>query len=112
MLLLVYAFNFIDRIMLGILVPPIKHEFALTDTELGLLGGTAFALFYTAAWDSDRLAGRSPEPRLDRDDRARNCWSAFYGRVVARRRTSPSCSRARLGVGIGEAGGVCLPPMH
>ena len=60
MLLLVYAFNFIDRIMLGILVPPIKHEFALTDTELGLLGGTAFALFYTAlgipiGWLADRL---------------------------------------------------------
>ena len=48
MLLLVYAFNFIDRVMLGILVPPIKHEFSLTDSQLGLLGGTAFALFYTA----------------------------------------------------------------
>ena len=48
MLLLVYAFNFIDRTMLGILVPPIRAELHLTDTQLGLLGGTAFALFYTA----------------------------------------------------------------
>ena len=60
MLLLVYAFNFIDRIILGILVPPIKAELHLTDTELGLLGGTAFALFYTAlgipiGWLADRV---------------------------------------------------------
>src|ERR1019366_10776145 len=48
LLLLVYTFNFVDRIILGILVPPIKADLHLTDTQLGLLGGTAFALFYTA----------------------------------------------------------------
>jgi hypothetical protein len=48
LLLLVYAFNFIDRIILGILVPPIKADLHLTDTQLGLLGGTAFAISGTA----------------------------------------------------------------
>ena len=59
-LLLVYTFNFIDRIILGVLVPAIKAEFAFTDRELGLLGGTAFAIFYTAlgipiGWLADRF---------------------------------------------------------
>lgn len=60
-LLVVYTFNFIDRIVLGILVAPVKIELNLTDTELGLLGGTAFALFYTAlgipiGWLADRVS--------------------------------------------------------
>src|ERR1700690_3397403 len=60
LLLVVYAFNFIDRIILGILVPPIKADLHLTDTQLGLLGGTAFALFYTVlgipiGWLADRF---------------------------------------------------------
>jgi len=60
LLLLVYAVNFIDRIILGILVPPIKADLHLTDTQLGLLGGTAFAIFYTAlgvpiGWLADRF---------------------------------------------------------
>lgn len=67
LLLLVYAFNLIDRIILGILVPPIKADLHLTDTQLGLLGGTAFALFYTAlgipiGWLADRF-NRSYWPR-------------------------------------------------
>ncbi len=47
-LVFVYTLNFVDRVVLGVLVPPIKAELHLTDTQLGLLGGTAFALFYTA----------------------------------------------------------------
>src|SRR5688572_15017091 len=46
-LLVVYTFNFIDRVVVGILGEPIKNEFGLTDTQLGLLGGTAFAILYT-----------------------------------------------------------------
>jgi len=58
-LTLVYVTNFIDRIVLGILVAPIKSEIHLTDSQLGFLGGTAFALFYTAlgipvGWWADR----------------------------------------------------------
>ena len=59
MLVVVYTFNFVDRQILGILAPPIKAELGLTDTQLGALGGLAFALFYTAlgvpvAWAADR----------------------------------------------------------
>ncbi len=103
-LLLVYTFNFIDRIILGILVPPIKAELGLTDTQLGLLGGTAFALFYTAlgipiGWLADRFS------RVWIMTVALALWSAF----------TAACGLAhgflqlflcRLGVGIGEAGGV------
>jgi MFS family permease len=104
MLLLVYAFNFIDRIMLGILVPPIKHEFLLTDTELGLLGGTAFALFYTAlgipiGWLADRLN------RVWIVTISLALWSAFTAACGAAHHFAQLFA-ARLGVGVGEAGGV------
>jgi hypothetical protein len=46
-LVIVYTFNFIDRQIVGILAVPIKSELALTDSQLGLMGGLAFALFYT-----------------------------------------------------------------
>ena len=45
-LVVVYTFNFIDRQILSILKEPIKDEFGLSDGDLGLLGGWAFALFY------------------------------------------------------------------
>ena len=47
MLVLVYTFNFIDRQIVGILAVPIKADLGLSDTQLGLMGGLAFALFYT-----------------------------------------------------------------
>ena len=46
-LVVVYTFNFIDRQIVGILAVPIKADLGLTDTQLGLMGGLAFALFYT-----------------------------------------------------------------
>jgi len=46
-LVLVYTFNFIDRQIVGILAVPIKADLGLSDTQLGLMGGLAFALFYT-----------------------------------------------------------------
>ena len=49
LLLVVYIFNFIDRQILSILLEDIKADIELTDTELGFLGGIAFALFYTFA---------------------------------------------------------------
>jgi predicted MFS family arabinose efflux permease len=45
-LTLVYVVNYLDRQILGILLPQIQQEFALSDTQLGLLSGTAFALVY------------------------------------------------------------------
>ena len=45
-LAVVYMFNFIDRQILGILLPAIRDEFGVSDTWLGFLSGTAFAMFY------------------------------------------------------------------
>ncbi|HQZ17890.1 MAG TPA: MFS transporter, partial [Vicinamibacteria bacterium] len=57
---LAYICSFIDRYVLGILVQPIKTEFALTDTQMGLLLGPAFAIFYATmglpmGWLTDRV---------------------------------------------------------
>jgi predicted MFS family arabinose efflux permease len=103
-LLIVYTFNFIDRIVLGILVPPIKAELGLTDTQLGLLGGTAFALFYTAlgipiGWLADRYN------RVWIMTAALALWSAFTA-ACGLATNFTQLFLARLGVGVGEAGGV------
>ena len=59
LLTIVYGFNFIDRQIVGILAPFIQKDLGLTNTELGLLIGLAFAIFYTLvaipiAWLADR----------------------------------------------------------
>ena len=45
-LVVVYILNFIDRQILSILAVDIKRDLALTDGQLGFLGGAAFAVFY------------------------------------------------------------------
>ena len=47
LLFMVYALNYLDRQIIGILAVPIKTELELSDTQLGLMGGVAFALFYS-----------------------------------------------------------------
>ncbi len=103
-LLVVYTFNFIDRIVLGILVAPIKLELHLSDTQLGFLGGTAFALFYTAlgipiGWLADRRS------RVLIMTTALACWSAFTA-CSGLASSFLQLFAARLGVGVGEAGSV------
>lgn len=104
LLFVVYALNFLDRQIMGILVGPIKAEFALSDTEVALLGGLAFALFYaTLAVPIARFA--------DRGDRvwivtgALALWSGFTV-LCGLAQGFVQLFLARLGVGIGEAGGV------
>src|ERR1700733_9491858 len=46
-LTLVYTLNFIDRTIVGIIGQPMKESLGITDNQLGLLGGLAFALLYT-----------------------------------------------------------------
>jgi MFS family permease len=59
LLAVVYVVNFMDRNILTILLQPIKDELALSDTQLGLLSGIAFALFYvTLGVPIARLADR------------------------------------------------------
>lgn len=104
MLLVVYTFNFIDRQIFGILAGPIKADLHLNDTELGVLGGFAFALLYSTmglplAWLADKR-GRTPVIAA-----SLAVWSAFTALcgVVSGFWTMFAC---RLGVGVGEAGGV------
>src|SRR5690606_42023895 len=66
-LILVYTFNFIDRQIIGILAGPSKAELNLSHTQLGLVGGLAFAPFYTALGVTMAVAARrssraSPTP--------------------------------------------------
>lgn len=104
MLLIAYTFNIVDRQILGILAIPIKAELRLSDTELSLMGGIAFALFYSSialpiAWIADRRS------RVNVIAICVAIWSLF----------TASCGLAhnfwhlilaRMGVGIGEAGGI------
>ena len=47
LLTVVYALNFLDRTIFNVLIEPIKKEFALSDTTMGLLAGFGFVLFYS-----------------------------------------------------------------
>jgi predicted MFS family arabinose efflux permease len=103
-LVVVYTFNFIDRQIIGILAVPIRADLGLSDTELGLMGGLAFALFYTAL-------GIPIAVLADRSSRtwimtlALTVWS-FMTAVCGLAQGFWQLFLARLGVGIGEAGGV------
>lgn len=104
MLLLVYTFNFIDRQILGILAVPVQAELGLSDTQLGLLGGIAFALLYSTAaiplaWLAD-LTGRT---WVITGSLA--VWSGFTA-LCGLAGGFWSLFLCRLGVGVGEAGGV------
>ena len=104
MLLVVYIFNFVDRQILAILAAPIQAELKLTDGEMGLLGGIAFAALYsTLAVPLAALA-----------DRTSRSWVITVSLVIWSGCTA-LCGLAtnfwhiflaRLGVGVGEAGGV------
>lgn len=104
MLLLVYTFNFVDRQIFSILVPAIKAELSLTDTQLGVLGGLAFALLYSTlaiplAWIADRTS------RTWTITISLGVWSAFTA-LCGWAGNFAQLFGARLGVGVGEAGGV------
>jgi len=104
MLLLVYTFNFIDRQILGILAGPIKAELGLSDTQLGLLGGIAFALLYsTLAVPLALLADRTSRTWVITVSLA--VWSGFTA-LCGLATSFWQLFGARLGVGVGEAGGV------
>ena len=59
-LLVILAFNFMDRLALGLLLQDIKVDFGLSDTQLGLLTGIAFALFYSVMGIPISLLALSP----------------------------------------------------
>jgi len=75
-LVVVYTFNFIDRQILSILMEPIKADLGLSDTQLGLLTGFAFALFYaTLGIPIARLADKGNRRNLIAG--ALTIWSAM-----------------------------------
>lgn len=104
MLLVVYIFNFVDRQILAILAVPIKQDLSLSDTQLGLLGGIAFALLYsTLGVPLAALADRTGRSRVIAISLA--LWSLFTA-LCGLAQGFWHIFLARLGVGIGEAGGV------
>ena len=104
LLTIVYAFNFLDRQIIGILAQPIKADLALSDTQLSLLGGLAFALFYcTLAVPIAVLADRANRSWII--TAALMLWSGFTA-LCGAAQSFTQLFLARLGVGVGEAGGV------
>jgi len=104
LLLLAYVFNFLDRQILSILKIPIKAELGLTDTQLGLMGGIAFASLYsTLAIPLARYADRGRRVSVVAWSVA--VWSSFTA-LCGLAGNFWQLFAARMGVGIGEAGGV------
>ncbi|MBX7481302.1 spinster family MFS transporter [Qipengyuania qiaonensis] len=109
-LLVVYIFNFIDRQIVNILAEPIRIELGLSDTEIGLMTGLAFALFYTVL--GLPIARFSDRPSTNRPwliGGALAIWSAMTA-LCGLAQNFIQLLLARIGVGIGEAG--CTPPAH
>jgi MFS family permease len=103
-LVIVYTFNFIDRQIVGILAVPIKAELHLSDSQLGLMGGLAFALFYTLLGiPIARLADRVS--RVGIMTAALALWSLMTA-MCGLTHNFAQLFMARVGVGVGEAGGV------
>ena len=107
-LFLVYVINFIDRQVLSVFIGPIKEEFGVSDTAMGLLVGFAFALFYT-------IAGIPIARWADRGNRRSiialglTVWSAMTV-ACGLARNFVQLALLRVGVGVGEAAGS--PPAH
>ncbi|MEM7610337.1 MAG: MFS transporter [Pseudomonadota bacterium] len=108
MLVLVYTLNFIDRTIISILIPSIQAELDISNTRLGLLAGTFFALFYS-------ILGIPIATIADRGNR-RNliAWALFIWSgmtaLCGMAQNFAQLALARIGVGVGEAG--CSPPAH
>lgn len=107
-LVVVYTFNFIDRQILSILIEPIKADLGVSDFAMGLLSGTAFAVFYATLgmplaliadrWNRRNLIGLSLA-----------VWSGMTA-LSGLAMNFWQLAVARIGVGIGEAG--CSPSAH
>jgi predicted MFS family arabinose efflux permease len=107
-LLAAYTINFVDRTIIGIIGQAIKVDLKITDTQLGLLGGMAFAILYTVLGVPIARAAERFN-RVSIISAALVVWSGF----------TVACGFAgsflgllalRVGVGVGEAG--CSPPSH
>ncbi len=101
-----YVLNFVDRQVMTILLEPIKAEFNASDTQMGLISGLAFALFYaTLGVPVARLADRWSRRNVLVISMA--TWSAVTA-ACGLAATFWQLAMLRIGVGVGEAGGT--PP--
>lgn len=105
LLVFITAFNYVERLVLGLLAQSIKHDLSLTDSELGLLSGIAFALFYSTM-------GIPIARWVDRGNRVTilavttALWSVTVA-LCGAARSFVQLALIRVFVGVGEAG--CLP---
>jgi MFS family permease len=100
-LVVVYILNFIDRQILSILAVDIKADLGLTDTDMGFLGGAAFAVFYALfGIPLGRLADNWSRVRLLSIGLA--LWSLMTA-LSGFARNQVELTFARMGVGVGEA---------
>jgi MFS family permease len=96
-----YVFGFMDRIIVGLLTPAIQADIGLTDADMGIIQGLAFAVFYTLfglpiGWAADRISRK---------------WLLTAGTAVWSVATAVcglsnsfwQLFGARVGVGVGEA---------
>jgi MFS family permease len=107
-LAVILASNFVDRVALGLLLQDIKVDLDLSDTQLGLLTGIAFALFYS-------VMGIPIAHRADRGNRVTiiTITTAVWSAAVALCGIAGNFLQLlliRVGVAVGEAG--CIPPAH
>lgn len=109
-LLLVYILNFLDRQILNILAEPIKADLQLSDTQLGLLAGPAFAVFYAVLGiPIARYADRGSTNRVSLISISLAVWSGMTV-LCGFAQNFWQMALARIGVGVGEAG--CTPAAH
>lgn len=101
-------FNFMDRVLFSVMLEPIKQDLALTDTQMGLLGGIAFGVFYGVV---GLLMGRLADTRnrvtlLSSVLAVWSCASAVCGQAT----NFGQMFAARGAVGVGVSG--CSPCAH
>lgn len=108
LLTITYFFSYMDRQILAILQELIRADLKLSDTQLGLLSGLAFAIFYaTLGIPVARLADRANRKNIVAISLA--IWSAMTA-AGGLAQNFLQLLAARIGVGIGEAGSS--PPSH
>ena len=109
-LLIVYIFNFLDRQIVNILAEPISRDLGLSDTQIGLMTGIAFAAFYTfLGIPIARFADRPKTNRVGLISISLVVWSGMTA-LCGMAQNFVQLLLARIGVGVGEAG--CTPAAH
>lgn len=108
LLVAIYTVNFLDRQIVTILIPDIKQDLNLSDTEVGLMAGLWFAILYTTLGiPIARWADRGDRPFIMTASLA--VWSGFTV-LAGFAQNFLMLAISRAGVGVGEAG--CTPTAH